>query len=136
MPSIFSRIVAGEIPGRFVFRDGLWSAFLDIRPVNPGHCLLVPSAERQFLADLPAEHLAALGDRLARLTAAVKAASGAPAVNVVVNDGPEAGQEVPHAHLHVFPRFAGDNKRLGWPATAAAPADLDAMAARLVTAWR
>ncbi len=136
MPSIFSRILAGQIPGQFVFRDDLWAAVLDIRPVSPGHVLLIPLHEAQFLADLPAPTLAALGDRLARLTTAVKTASGAPAVNVVVNDGPAAGQEVPHAHLHVFPRFPDDGKRLSWPATPYADGELARWADRLRTAFR
>ena len=86
MPTIFTRIIAGEIPGQFVFKDALWAAMLDIAPAAPGHVLLVPCAEAKHLAELPAPTLAALGDRLARLTAAVKRATGAPAVNVLVND--------------------------------------------------
>jgi len=136
MPSIFSKILAGQIPGQFVFRDQLWAALLDIRPVSPGHALLIPLHEAQFLAELPAPTLAAMGDRLARLTAAVKAASGAPAVNVVVNDGPAAGQEVPHAHLHVFARFPDDGKRLSWPATPYADGEFAAWAAKVRAAWR
>lgn len=136
MPTIFSKIIAGQIPGEFVFQDDLWVALLDIRPVAPGHCLLIPRVEGQFLADLPAATLAALGDRLARLTAAVKAASGAPAVNVVVNDGPAAGQEVPHAHLHVWPRFPDDGRRLSWPAAPYADGQLKDWAGRLRGAWR
>lgn len=136
MPSIFSKIIAGQIPGQFVFRDELWVAILDIRPVAPGHALLIPLAEAQHLAELPAPTLAALGDRLARLTAAVRAATGAPAVNVVVNDGPAAGQEVPHAHVHVIPRFADDGKRLAWTATPYADGELAAWAAKVRAAWR
>lgn len=136
MPSIFSRILAGEIPGQFVFRDDLWAAILDIHPVAPGHALLIPLAEAQHLSGLPAPTLAALGDRLARLTAAVKAAAGAPAVNVVVNDGPAAGQEVPHAHVHVIPRFPDDGKRLAWPAAPYADGELAAWAAKVRAAWR
>lgn len=136
MPSIFSKILAGQIPGQFVFRDELWAALLDLRPVSPGHALLIPLHEAQFLADLPAPTLAALGDRLARLTAAIKTASGAPAVNVVVNDGPAAGQEVPHAHLHVFARFPDDGKRLAWPATPYADGELAAWAAKVRAAWK
>lgn len=136
MPSIFAKIIAGQIPGQFVFRDELWVALLDIRPVSPGHVLLIPLHEAQHLAELPAPTLAALGDRLARLTAAVKTASGAPAVNVVVNDGPAAGQEVPHAHLHVFPRFPDDGKRLSWPAAPYADGELARWAERLRTAWK
>lgn len=136
MPSIFSKIIAGQIPGEFVFQDELWVAILDIRPSAPGHSLLIPRAEGQHLADLPPATLAALGDRLARLSATVKAATGAPAVNVVVNDGPAAGQEVPHAHVHVIPRFAGDGRRMGWPGTPYADGGLKAMAVRLRAGWR
>lgn len=136
MPSVFSRIIAGGIPGRFVFTSERWVAFLDINPAAPGHTLLVPVAEAPRIEDLPAETLAELGPMLARLTAAVRAATAAPAVNVVVNDGPEAGQEVPHAHVHVIPRFAGDGQRLGLRHVATTPEDLDAMQARLKSAWR
>jgi len=135
MPSVFSRILAGQIPGQLVFQDELWAALLDIRPVSPGHCLLVPKHEGQHLADLPAPTLAALGDRLARLTAAVKSASGAPAVNVVVNDGPAAGQEVPHAHLHIWPRFPDDGRRMPWPATPYADGELARWGDRLRAVW-
>jgi histidine triad (HIT) family protein len=135
MPSIFSKIIAGEIPGEFVFRDDLWVALLDINPVHPGHALLVPRAESTYLAGLPPATLAVLGDRLARLTAAVKRVTGCPAVNVVLNDGPEAGQAVPHAHLHVLPRFGGDGK-LAFPKGAPyAPGGMAAMGAKLRAAW-
>lgn len=135
MPSIFTRIIAGEIPGAFVFQDDAWVALLDIRPVNPGHCLLIPRHEAAYLADLPPAVLASLGGHVARLTRTVKSATGAPAVNVVVNDGPEAGQEVPHCHLHVIPRHAGDGKRLAWPAAPYPPGALEAMAVALRAAW-
>ena len=136
MTSIFAKILAGTIPAQFVFRDELWAAILDLRPVSPGHALLIPVHEAPHLADLPAPTLAALGDHLARLTTAVKMATGAPAVNVVVNDGPAAGQEVPHAHLHVFPRFPADGKSQAWAHVAYADGELAAMAGRLRAAWR
>ncbi len=110
MPSLFSKIIAGEVPAQFVFQDPLFVAFLDLNPANPGHCLLVPRAERQYLGDLPAETLAALGPTLVKLIACVKRGLGCPAVNVLVNDGPEANQAVAHAHIHVIPRRAGDHK--------------------------
>lgn len=136
MPSIFTRILIGEIPGQFVFRDELWCAILDIRPVAAGHALLIPIHETQYVADLPAPVLASLGDRIARLTVAVKSVSGASAVNVVINDGSDAGQEVPHAHLHVIPRFPADGRKLAWPAAPYAEGELAAWAARLRSAWR
>jgi histidine triad (HIT) family protein len=110
MPSLFSRIFAGEIPSERVFADPRFVAIMDIGPANPGHCLLIPRHEAQYLALLPADTLAALGPALVRLIGAVKGATGCPAVNVLVNDGPEANQGVPHAHLHVIPRWPGDGK--------------------------
>ncbi|MFM2091469.1 MAG: histidine triad family protein [Planctomycetota bacterium] len=136
MPSVFSRIIAGSIPGRFVCTSERWVAFLDINPVADGHVLLVPVHEAPRIQDLPAETLAELGPMLARLTVAVRAATGCPAVNVIVNDGPEAGQEVPHAHIHVIPRSAGDGQRVGLRHHAASAESLDAMQAKLKGAWR
>lgn len=131
MPSLFTRIMQGSVPAQVVFSDDRFIALLDIAPANPGHCLLVPRHEAPYLADLPADTLAALGSALARLIRAVKAATGAPAVNVLINDGPEANQAIPHAHVHVIPRFAGDGAFVhprGTPYTGDAMA---AMAAKL-----
>ena len=108
MASIFTRIIAGELPGEFVFRAERWVAFLNIRPTAAGHVLLVPVTEAVHLADLPGATQADLGVHLARLTTAVRRVTGCPAVNVVLNDGPVAGQEVPHAHFHIIPRWAND----------------------------
>ena len=110
MPSLFTRIIAGEVPAQQVFADARFVAIMDIGPANPGHCLLIPRHEAQYLAQLPAETLAALGASLTRLITAVKGATGCPAVNVLVNDGPEANQAITHAHIHVIPRWPGDAK--------------------------
>lgn len=136
MPSVFSRILAGAIPSEQVFADAVWAAILDIRPAAPGHCLLIPRHEAPLISGLPPATLAELGDRLARLTAAVRAATGAPAVNVLVNDGEAAGQEVPHAHLHIIPRFPGDGRRAGGPGAACPADELAQWGARLRAAWR
>jgi histidine triad (HIT) family protein len=108
MPSIFSRIISGELPAQFVFRDGQWVAFLDIKATSRGHLLLVPRCETAFLADLPPEYLASLGPTLARVVRATKRALAVPAANVVVNDGAAAGQVVPHVHFHIIPRSPED----------------------------
>ena len=135
MPSLFTTIIAGGIPGSFVVRAERWVALLDIRPSNPGHLLLIPRQERQYLADLDAATQADLGPLLCRLTAVVKRATGCPAVNVVVNDGPEAGQEVPHVHLHLVPRWPGDQKGFRFAGQPYGPGQQDAMCAALQAAW-
>lgn len=136
MPSIFTRIISGEIPGRLVFKDDVWVALLDIHPANPGHVLLIPRFEGQYLSDLPATTLATLGDRLARIITAVKSATGCPAVNVVVNDGPAANQAVPHAHLHIIPRFPGDGTLAHPKGSPYADGELDRWAGALQRAWQ
>jgi len=136
MASIFTRIINGEIPGCFVFKDDLWVAILDIAPANPGHVLLIPRQEAQYVSQLAPPILAAMGDRLARLITAVKSATGAPAVNVVVNDGPEANQAVPHAHIHLIPRTAGDGTLIHPHGTAYAAGELVKWADKLARAWK
>jgi histidine triad (HIT) family protein len=133
MPSIFSRIIAHEIPGAFIFRSPRWVAFLDVRPTHPGHALLVPVVEAALLADLPGATVAELGIHLPRLITAVKRVTGCPAVNVLLNDGPLAGQEVPHVHFHVIPRWPDDGR--GYRFAPKPGVDLPALAQRLATAW-
>lgn len=133
--TVFERIIAGEIPGAFVFRDERWVALLDIAPVAPGHVLLVPRTAVPRLAELPAADLADLGPLLARLTTVITAVTGCPAVTILLRDGETAGQEVPHVHWHLVPRhersachrFAGGRYAAGQAA---------AMAERLSAAWQ
>ncbi len=106
--TLFSKIIAGEIPGEFIFKDERWVAFLDIFPAAPGHCLLVPRDPVQFLADLPGGTQACMGQYISALSKAVKLAAQAPAVSVLIRDGKEAGQEIPHVHIHFIPRHSHD----------------------------
>jgi histidine triad (HIT) family protein len=132
---IFCRILAGELPASFVYRDARCAVFLDIQPVNPGHLLVVPTRHAPHLADLDgatAGHLMAVAHRLA----AALRASGlrCEGVNLLLADGRAAMQEVLHVHLHVFPRFAGDGfgLRFGPHYATLPPRDaLDAAAARI-----
>ena len=109
MTCVFCRIVAGELPGTFVYRDERCAAFMDIKPVNPGHLLVVPLHHATHLADLDgaaAAHLMEVGHRLAgALRGSGLRCEG---VNFFLADGAAAGQEVFHVHLHVLPRFQGD----------------------------
>lgn len=106
---IFCRILAGEAPASFVYRDEVCSAFMDIQPVNLGHLLVIPNVHGTHLADIDGEtaaHLMRVGHRLA----AALRASGlrCEGVNLMLADGRAAMQSVFHVHLHVIPRFEGD----------------------------
>jgi histidine triad (HIT) family protein len=109
---IFCRIVAGEIPATFVYRDETFVAFLDIRPVNQGHVLIVPRVHAERVTDLPEEVLAAELPLAVRLARAILAETGATDFNLFNTNGAASGQEVFHHHLHVIPRRAGDGLRL------------------------
>ena len=131
MPSLFTRIIAGDLPAQQVFSDPRFVAIMDLGPANPGHCLLIPRHEAQYLAQLPEPVLAALGPALTRLISAVKGATGCPAVNVLINDGPEANQAVPHAHVHIIPRWPGDGKLVHPKGAAYQGDEMAVLAARL-----
>jgi histidine triad (HIT) family protein len=117
MPSIFSRIAAGEIPCHRVYEDEHVIAFLDIAPVSRGHVLVVPKEERERLHELSPESAAALGRALQRVAAAVVRATGAADYNVLQNNGAAAHQAVMHVHFHVIPKHAdGSGLGVGWRA--------------------
>ncbi|HTE47354.1 MAG TPA: HIT family protein [Gemmatimonadaceae bacterium] len=106
---IFCRILAGDVPGSFVFRDDHVAAFMDIRPVNPGHVLVIPIRHAASLAGIDAETAAAVMRVGQRVAAAIRESGvRCEGINLFLADGEAAMQEVFHVHLHVIPRFAGD----------------------------
>ena len=98
MPSIFSRIVSGELPAYKVAEDGQHLAFLDLTPLVEGHTLVIPKQEIDYLFDLPPADLAALTVFAQRVAKGVQAAVPCRRVGVAV-----IGLEVPHAHIHLIP---------------------------------
>ncbi|QDV32216.1 HIT family protein [Tautonia plasticadhaerens] len=113
--NVFARILRGEIPAAKVLETDGALAFLDVGPVNKGHLLIVPKAEAATLSDLPDDVSAHVGSLLPRLCRAVKQATGADGLNVIVNHGEVAGQSVHHVHWHIVPRFKDDAFRWPWP---------------------
>ncbi|MGQ4556440.1 HIT domain-containing protein [Halobellus sp. GM3] len=107
-PTIFERIVAGDIPARIVYETDTVAAFLDANPLAPGHTLVVPKTPYERLDEMPADVAADVWAAVQELTPRIEAAVDADATTIGVNNGEAAGQEVPHVHVHVVPRFAGD----------------------------
>ena len=98
MPTIFTRIIDGEIPSRMIWEDDHCVSFLDVRPLAPGHCLVVPRAEIDHWTDLEPElaaHLMTVAHSIGRVQRQVFQPAR---VGLLV-----AGFEVPHVHLHVIP---------------------------------
>ena len=131
MSSIFTRIINGEIPGRFVWRDSECVAFMDIQPISRGHLLVVPRQEIDRWHDLPpqtAAHLFAVAHKIA---AALDQLSERSRVGLMI-----AGFDVPHTHIHLMP---ADSMAQFDPKNAdknARPEDLDAMAGKIRNALR
>lgn len=109
---IFCKIAAGEIPSHKVYEDGEALAFLDIHPINAGHTLVIPKAHHQDLLDTPPELLARLMQTIVKIAPAILNGVGAPAFNLGVNNGSEAGQIIFHTHFHIMPRFDSDGHKL------------------------
>ncbi|MEW6216058.1 MAG: HIT family protein [Candidatus Bipolaricaulota bacterium] len=134
---VFCRIVAGECPASVVYEDDVVLAFLDIRPVNPGHAMVIPKRHVASLADLDEATGRHLWTIAQRTTAALRRSGvKCEGVNLFLADGEAAFQEVRHVHLHVFPRYRGDPFKLIADWSARPPReDLDRIAAQIRTAY-
>ncbi|MEA2972044.1 MAG: histidine triad family protein [Actinomycetota bacterium] len=131
---LFCEIVAGRAAAAVVLDEAHAVGFLDVRPVFPGHVLLVPRAHHETLADLPAEAVGPLFLTVRRLSVAVEAAMDAEGTFVALNN--KVSQSVPHVHVHVVPRRRKDGLRgFFWPRTRYADdADMEQVAARIRSA--
>lgn len=109
--SLFSRIIKGEIPASFVAKGSDWVAFLDINPRREGHTLVVPYKQVKRLSSLPPEQLASLMSGVLEVQNRLGNHFSTEDFSIVVHDGPLAGQEIPHVHIHVIPRTLGDGGR-------------------------
>lgn len=98
MSSIFSKIIAGEIPSYKIYEDEYTFAFLDIFPAQPGHVLVIPKTEVDYFADVPEPYYSAVFQTAKRLTPAIQSATGCARICAVIK-----GYEVPHFHLHLVP---------------------------------
>jgi histidine triad (HIT) family protein len=110
----FCQIAAGLVPAPVVFQDERFLAFLDHRPLFPGHCLLIPRAHYETLPDLPVGDTGPLFERARLLCQAVEQATGGHGTFLAVNN--RVSQSVPHLHVHIVPRRQKDGLRgFFWP---------------------
>lgn len=105
---VFCKIAEGEIPADIVYEDENVVAFLDANPLTEGHTLVVPREHVERVGDISADLAGPYFEPVPRIVDAVEAAVGADGATLAWNDGSAAGQEVPHAHLHIVPRWRGD----------------------------
>jgi histidine triad (HIT) family protein len=130
---LFCEIAAGAVPAHTVYADDLVAAFLDNRPLFPGHVLVVPRGHVVTLPDLPAADVGPYFTRVQAMSVAVRDAMGAQGTFVAVNN--TVSQSVPHLHTHVVPRTKGDGLRgFFWPRTKYASDDEAAAVAGAIRA--
>lgn len=111
---LFCKVAAGEVRALLVFEDQISLAFLDHRPVFPGHCLLIPKEHHETLADLPGNLIEPFFKNTQLLARAVESAIKADGTFVAMNN--RVSQSVPHLHVHVVPRRRKDGlKGFFWP---------------------
>lgn len=105
---IFCKIAKGEIPSLKIYEDEDSLAFLDINPCSPGHTVVISKKHFQLLTDMPVEASAKLFAVVSVLSKFVQSAMGADGLTVGANIDKAAGQEVPHVHIHIIPRYKND----------------------------
>jgi histidine triad (HIT) family protein len=136
---IFCDLIQGAAEVSVCYEDAEALAFMDIQPVNPGHTLVAPRAHYESLSDIPRDLAMHLFDVAMTLAPAVKVAAGCDDMNIVVNSGHTAGQNVFHYHVHLIPRREGDNFDIALPFEGSRMPDrtfLDAIAARIIAELR
>ena len=108
-PCVFCEIVAGREPASIVCDEDLVMAFMDIAPATEGYVIVIPKAHVPRLDDLDDETGARLFTTVLRIQSVLRAVLRCDGINLFAFDGEAAGQEVPHTHFHVVPRYVGDS---------------------------
>jgi histidine triad (HIT) family protein len=129
MASVFTRIINGELPAYKVAEDDKHMAILDIQPVSPGHVLVLPKKEIDYIFDLPNDELSELMVFAKKVATAMKIALPCKRVSVTV-----IGLEVPHTHLHLIPINVMDDCNFSRPKLTLPKEDLMAIANRIIAA--
>ena len=115
MPTIFERIIAGELPCAKVYEDDHVFAFMDAGQVNPGHVIVATKRPFETIMDADEASACALMAAAHRIARAVQAAFQPPGMTLLQANRPAGWQTVPHVHMHVLPRHENDGVELTWP---------------------
>jgi histidine triad (HIT) family protein len=111
---IFCKIATGDIPSKTLYQDDKFRIILDIGAANRGHALIIPKEHYSDLWDMPEEFVAESMKLARTMTARIKETLNCDGFNLVQNNGYAAGQTVFHYHLHLIPRYEGDERMVSW----------------------
>ncbi len=112
METIFTKILNGEIPSVTLHKDEYCFVILDINPVSKGHLLIISNEPYPTVGSCPDEILAHMMQIAKKADGILREKLGCDATNLIINNGKESGQEVPHLHLHIIPRYKNDKKSI------------------------
>lgn len=106
---VFCEAIKGAEPASFVYRDDLISVIIPHNPFTPGHSLIIPNKHAQSILELKREEITRMAEISQKVASAISHSKfKSEGINLWLNDGKNAGQNIMHVHLHVFPRYAGD----------------------------
>ena len=111
---LFCKIAKKEIPAKIIYEDSSHIAFLDINPAAPGHTIVIPKEHYSVLPQMTDNATADMFKLVKELSGKVFEAMNAEGINILQRNGKAAGQEVPHVHVHIIPRFKNDKVGLLW----------------------
>ena len=110
---VFKKIIDGEIPSKKIYEDDYCIAILDLNPFRKGHCLVISKECKATIEELDSTTLSHMINAASLISKKMRDALNADDTNVLINNGPAAGQEIPHVHMHVIPRFEKDGPLFG-----------------------
>ncbi|HEX2912292.1 MAG TPA: HIT family protein [Chloroflexia bacterium] len=128
---LFCKIIQGQLPSAKVYEDEKIYAFMNLQQKNPGHTLIVPKEHHRNIYDISEEAASEVAKVSIRLAKAIKAAFNPDGINSLQNSEPAAMQSIFHYHLHLIPRYKGDDLLAIWRSPAATPEELNANAERI-----
>lgn len=111
METIFTKIRDGIIPSTKIYKDDICFVILDINPVKKGHALVIANEPYPAMAACPDDVLTHMITVAKKIDARQREVLGNEGSNIIINNDPASGQEVPHIHIHVIPRYTGDGRR-------------------------
>lgn len=122
---VFCKIVKGEIPSSKIYENKKFLAFLDIMPLNKGHTLVIPKEHYETVLNIPQQDLIEMVLVIQKITKALSLAIAPDGYNIFSNNKKAAGQEVPHLHFHIAPRFKNDGHTFKWSQGRYKPGEMD-----------
>ena len=135
MDCIFCKIVNGEIPCTKVFEDDHVLAFMDINPLNDGHLLVIPKTHATTILEIEERDFLAVTAAVHKIASAVQAALKPDGINLLQLNGKAANQVVPHLHVHIVPRWSGDDLEISqWEIVPGDFEKINGVAERIVSA--